>query len=69
MKSIASLLLSLADGPPDPPLAGGPSHGVKATYNTATINDVNAVLQNRFSPSSRAHFSSIVETEPYEPPE
>lgn len=27
MKSIAPLLLSLAGGPPDPPLAGGPAHG------------------------------------------
>jgi len=27
VKSIAPLLLSLAGGPPDPPLAGGPAHG------------------------------------------
>ncbi len=27
VSSIAPLLLSLAGGPPDPPLTGGPGHG------------------------------------------
>ena len=37
VSSIAPLLLSLAGGPPDPPLTGGPGHG--GCFNPKTLRN------------------------------